>query len=303
MKPGEFIPPMLAQTAPVPFSDDDWWYEIKWDGFRAIISRGSELHIYSRQGQELLRHYPVLKTLEAQLPDPVVLDAELVAWTPEGPSFSGLMSQDPHTPLMLMVFDCLYSHGRWHLEKPLAERQQRLREAIIPGGLMMITDGVAGAGEAYFAAVKAEGLEGVLAKRLNSPYRPGRRTDYWRKFIAWQAGWFWAISQKQVEDGRWYWTVAERTNRGQWHVVTGVPVPAGIPVDPTVTLLSPPIAVELLFRERTREGRLRHAKLRQWRFTDSPSGAHPVSPDRTNPPGSGGILPPDGSAAVDRSRK
>ncbi|MCL5117136.1 MAG: DNA ligase [Firmicutes bacterium] len=286
MGPGDFVPPMLAVTAPAPFSRPGWWFETKWDGYRAIISAGPQFRIYSRRGHDLLRWYPALAEARAHVPEDVVLDAELVAWVDGRPDFAALQQRRaPH--YLLMVFDCLYAGGRWLMHEPLEHRLRVLHDRVKTTGLVVVSDGVAEEGEAYWKAIRDLELEGVMAKRLDSGYFPGRRSPVWQKFLALRIEWLWVVAAQQAQDGTWYWHVADRTGTrfngvGKVHAPAAWYPPSG-PGGPEQMLK--PFTVEVEYRERTREGHLRHARVRQWPqeraggilTEDSTPGPHPVS--------------------------
>lgn len=260
MEVGDFVPPMLGVTAPKPFSRSGWWFETKWDGYRAIISVGREFRVYSRRGHDLTRWYPSIRSARQVLPEDIVLDAELVAWVDGRPAFSELQ-QKTATQYVLMVFDCLYVQGRWLMQEPLAKRQAQLRRHVQTCGVIVVPDGMEQDGEALFAAIREARLEGVMAKRLDSPYLPGRRSASWQKFLAYRVDWFWVFAVSAAADGTWYWRIGE-TQDGRMRAVGKVHAPRSWrPAAQTVE----PFLAEVQYRERTREGHLRHARLRQWR--------------------------------------
>lgn len=276
---------MLAITAERPFSREGWWFETKWDGYRAIISVGRTFHIYSRRGHDLAAWYPAVAAARRTLPDDIVLDAELVAWVDGRPVFSELQ-QRTASQYLLMVFDCLYSNGRWLLHEPLSRRQAELRRRVAPGGIIVLSDGLEGQGESFFHAVSELGLEGVMAKRLDSRYLPGRRVPAWQKFLARQAEWFWATAFSEAADGTWYWRLSEQ-KEGRMRSVGRVHAPSNwrpLQAAPGLSQLAMPFLVEVEYRERTREGQLRHARIRQWRHyapavtsANPPPGKDPLS--------------------------
>jgi len=255
---------MLAVTASHPFSDEDWWFEPKWDGYRAVISVGRTLHIYSRNGHDLLQWYPMLQAVERDLPHPIVLDAELVAWVDGRPSFSTLQ-QRIGPQYLLMVFDCLYTEERWILHEPLARRLEMLHQNVRTSDLIVVTEGVKGQGVSYFEAICNQGLEGVMAKRLDGRYFAGRRSPVWKKFLALHVDWFWVTTIHEV-DSRWFWSIEERCG-DHWKRVAKLVAPSrwSPPIGHEQGIQTfRPFRVELDYRERTREGYLRHARIRQW---------------------------------------
>lgn len=284
----DFVAPMLAVTSAHPFSRPEWWFETKWDGYRVIISVGDRFHVYSRNGHDLTQWYPSVLNARNYLGEDTVLDGELLAWVNGRPNFNALQRKSaPH--YVLMVFDCLYRRGRWILQEPLMVRQAELRDQVVSGGMVVVVEGVQRDGEEFLAANRAIGLEGVMAKRLDSPYLPGRRSSAWQKFLIYHSEWFWVVAASQAADQRWYWHVAEQ-EQGRWRHVARVRAasywrPTSVKAHAGET--TAPFPVEVEYRERTREGHLRDARIRQWisaddghSASDITSGAHFVSGER-----------------------
>ena len=193
-QPGR-LRPMLARRAPRPFSSPDYRFEIKWDGYRCLVFAGERTFLQSRHGHDLTPLFPELGGVHRLLAGPAVLDGEIVALEGGRPSFSALQQRTgwpghPRpagpVPAVLVVFDLLGARGEVLLARPLAERVALLERLVPPGGEggLVLSRGVAGAGEQLFARARDHGLEGVVAKRLDSPYLPGWRTAYWQKIKA-----------------------------------------------------------------------------------------------------------------------
>lgn len=192
---GRVIQPMLATTAELP-TGPGWGYEFKWDGVRAVaVISGGSGRFYARSGAEITAAYPELAPLGTQLSE-AVLDGEVVVLDQAGrPSFTALAERmhvrDPiraaqlaaTIPITYMIFDILVLNGVGLADRPYAERRATL-EALAAGGLAgprwlvppMFTDG-----PATMAAAEENNLEGVVAKRLSSVYRPGVRSLDWIK--------------------------------------------------------------------------------------------------------------------------
>lgn len=167
---------MLATPWPVAFDDDDWWFEVKWDGYRAIIdSQQGKVRARSRRGLDLLDRFPELAALD--VPDGVVLDGEVVAFDDDGrPSFSRLQQG---LPVNLVVFDVLF-RGEDLTGRSYLDRRGILDDLELAPPLI-VPEPVAGRGTGLFEAVVAQGLEGIVGKRIGSRYLPGRRSPDWRK--------------------------------------------------------------------------------------------------------------------------
>lgn len=183
--------PMLATRWSAPFDDERWWFEVKWDGVRAIVEIDeNETSLRSRRGRRMDASYPEFGRFRSDRP--TVIDGEIVALDDRGvPSFSLLQqrmnasgaraaSLVEHVPLTLMVFDLLH-HGEPLVDRPIEERWDRLAEAA-PAGVV-VSPPTKEHGTAVWTAIVASGLEGMVAKKAGSPYRPGSRTDEWRKIV------------------------------------------------------------------------------------------------------------------------
>ena len=194
------VKPMLAKLTEGPFDGDGWLFEPKMDGFRllAFVDRGA-VRLRSRTGNDMTGLYPeVVEELRAQPHESFVLDGEVVVLDEAGlPSF-GLMQQRMGGPrmagapraegaLMYYPFDLLYLDGYNVRGAPLSERKDLLARMLSPGDVVRPIEFVVGGGKAFFAAATGLGLEGVMAKRLDSMYQPGRRGNAWLKIKATQS--------------------------------------------------------------------------------------------------------------------
>ncbi len=191
--------PMLAQTAEQAFNRPGWLFEVKWDGVRAlgfVRRRGAvqEVALYSRTLLRLNAQFPeIVEALSRMKEDSVVLDGEIIAPDERGqPSFARLqqrihLSRDAEVreagakvQVAYAVFDCLYLGGRDLRGHPLAERKRALERLELPAGLIR-GDVVEEKGLTLYAAVREHHLEGIIAKKAASPYRPGVRSPDWQK--------------------------------------------------------------------------------------------------------------------------
>jgi bifunctional non-homologous end joining protein LigD len=184
---------MLATAGELPLGAG-WGYEFKWDGVRAIATvSGADVRLYARSGTDITVAYPELNRLGDAVPE-AVLDGEIVVLDPAGrPSFTDLAERmhvrDPHRaaalasalPVTYMIFDVIRLAGADLSTRPYAERRAALDGLAVAGNHWlappMFTDG-----EATRAAAEENRLEGVVAKRLTSPYRPGVRSGDWIKY-------------------------------------------------------------------------------------------------------------------------
>ena len=174
---------MLAGTSQDVPAGDAWRFEIKWDGFRALARvQGEDVRLWSRNGKSLdARQGGVAAALPAALTHAdCVLDGELCAFDENGvPSFEHF--QRGEGDVAYVVFDVLEIDGEPVFAEPWSRRRELLEQLIRPGAPSIVLSQVFDDGEALLAAARARGLEGVMAKRVGAPYRPGRRSDDWRK--------------------------------------------------------------------------------------------------------------------------
>ena len=184
------IEPMKAVLASTPFSDPGWIFERKLDGVRCLGFRdGPRARLVSRTGRDMSRSYPELVTaLEREPCDDFVADGEIVAFHGAVTSFARLQRRmqlsDPEAAIrtgvavFLYVFDLLRLRGEDLRGLPLRERKARLRKTLDFHGPMRFTPHRNERGEELFRDACRKGLEGVIAKRADSPYRTGRSRDW-----------------------------------------------------------------------------------------------------------------------------
>jgi ATP-dependent DNA ligase len=186
---------MLAVPA-APFDSPEHSFEINWDGTRALtaVERGA-WRLWGRERADYTARHPELDVLR-HLPAGTLVDGELVACDANGrPDLPRLLRRHGLTdgwrirqarrwcPARYVVFDALYDAGRCLLHEALAQRRQVLADVYqqLAAPTVRFLEAVLGAGKAFYAAVVAQGHEGVMAKHLASTYRPGRRSAAWRK--------------------------------------------------------------------------------------------------------------------------
>ena len=190
------VEPMKAKLGGLPPDDDQFAYEVKWDGVRAIahIDRG-HIELTGRNGTDFSRRYPEVRPITGALgATRVILDGELVAFDDSGrPSFERLQSRmhlsteaaakrrSRDIPVTYVVFDLLWLDGRSTTGLPYSDRRHLLTELGIDGPHWRTPAHHEGDGAALLAATAEQGLEGIVAKRLDSPYEPGRRSGAWFK--------------------------------------------------------------------------------------------------------------------------
>lgn len=193
----ERLVPMLARLSTLPPDDEHWAYEIKWDGVRAVayVEKGGGVHLESRNLNDVTRQYPEAAAVASALNgSSAVLDGEVVAFDELGrPSFERLQGRMHLTgeaaigartrsnPIAYCIFDLLYLDGENLMRLPYTERRARLEALDLNGPSWRTPAYRAGEGAELLAASAAQGLEGIVAKRLDSPYEPGRRGGLWLK--------------------------------------------------------------------------------------------------------------------------
>ena len=184
-----FIQPMLASSGEC-FDSDDYLFEIKWDGFRAIcyIENG-QYRLVGRRRSDYTAQFPELSPL-AKLPEGTVLDGEIVAMVDGKPDFVSLLTRQRnhgtshrHHQITFVVFDLLYQEFQPMLEIGCEERRHALQQVLSrsPHHRIILSRSVVGEGKLYFEQVQTMGLEGMVAKKRAGKYEPGKRTGSWIK--------------------------------------------------------------------------------------------------------------------------
>lgn len=179
------VTPMLCTLVEQPFTKPEWLFEIKWDGFRAIASKHEQrVELYSRTHQDFSAHYPPIFEAVRVLEHDVILDGEIVVVDEQGvPHFEWLQMWrlKPQGTIAYYVFDILWCNGHDVRTMPLRVRKALLSAVLPTDGPIRFSDHVEAEGEKLFAQMQRRGLEGVVAKQANSPYRQGMRGSDWLK--------------------------------------------------------------------------------------------------------------------------
>jgi bifunctional non-homologous end joining protein LigD len=202
MGPAEALPrtlaPMLAETGTTPRTDPGWRYEPKLDGYRVLAFLGAgQVRLQSRRGLDLTACFPEIAVeLAAQPAGQMVLDGEIVALDATGrPSFNALQNRaqlkgaaeiaaaQRDAPVVLVCFDLLHFAGLNLRAAPYGDRRRYLAQCLLPAPHLQLVHCAANAEQLYAAAL-ASGYEGIVAKRLDSAYQPGRRSRAWLKLKA-----------------------------------------------------------------------------------------------------------------------
>lgn len=208
---------MLATSAE-PFDSEDYSYEVKWDGFRALafVERG-KLKILGRRKTDYTQRFSELSPL-AKLPDGTLLDGEVVALVGGKPDFTALLKSRAGTTTYV-AFDLLYDRFKWIGDHGVEARQARLAKMLAPhlSARVAVSIGRTGSGLAFVEEARKLGLEGVIAKKLGSPYEPGRRSSAWLKFKEQQQAIVSIIGYELNSDGKLRSLVLASETEGRFH--------------------------------------------------------------------------------------
>ena len=186
LNPREYIKPMLASFTKKIFNDPDWVFELKWDGYRVISHiKNGKVDMYSRNGISFTRKFAAIKNELENIPFDCVLDGEVVMLDKSGkPDFQKLQKYDAQsTPgqLIYYVFDLLHLNGMDTISLPLLERKSLLPEILEGLNNVLYCDHIVGMGTALYKRATDAGMEGVMAKRSDSVYVSGYRSESWLK--------------------------------------------------------------------------------------------------------------------------
>jgi DNA ligase D-like protein (predicted ligase) len=180
-----FIESMECLPVSVLPEGKEWSYEIKLDGYRLeAVKKKGETALFSRRGNILNRKFPYVATALKGLPDDTILDGEVVALDSQGRSDFNLLQnfRSAESKIHYYVFDILALKGKDISKLPLAERRKILAKVLKPNDHISTSPAEAATSAKIVSFVKQHGLEGVVAKRLDSVYEPGRRSGAWCKY-------------------------------------------------------------------------------------------------------------------------
>ena len=185
---------MLATLTGEAFDDEDWAFEPKWDGVRALAVVEDGVRLITRNRRDVTVAYPEVQEFARRLrASTAVVDGEICAFADGAPSFQLLQSR-MHVrdegqiarlmrtvPVAYIAFDLIYLDGRNLTRNPYDERRRLLEERLKPGATIQLSPAVIGEGTILFEAARAQNLEGIVAKLRSSLYEPGRRSRHWLK--------------------------------------------------------------------------------------------------------------------------
>ncbi|WP_036510851.1 MULTISPECIES: non-homologous end-joining DNA ligase [Nocardia] len=305
---------MLATAGALPADSAAWAYEVKFDGIRAIGYVDRDLRLISRNGNDVTAAWPELADLAPAAP-PIVVDGEIVAFAADGrTSFAALQprmhQRNPamiraltrSVPATYLIFDLLHIGDRPLIDLPYEQRRRLLEQLGLRGPNWRIPPRLTGTGADVLAESARLGLEGIVCKRLDSPYLPGRRSPLWTKvknvndqeivIVGWRPG----AGRRAGRIGSLLMGVHDEAGELVYIGNVGTGFTQAMLDDlqaklrplrrqtPTVTApvkdaiwVEPELVGEVSFTERTGDGRLRHPS---WR------GLRPdKTPDEVNAPG------------------
>jgi bifunctional non-homologous end joining protein LigD len=299
---GDLVPMLSTEGSVANFKASQWAFEGKWDGYRLLVDADhGTLCLQSRRGRDVTREYPQLQALAADLADHhVVLDGEVVALDEYGvPSFGEMQNRARSTRVEFWAFDILRLDGRWLLRAKYRDRR-RLLETLAEVGGVIVPDLLDGDGPEAMEHARKHRWEGVIAKKWDSTYQPGRRSSSWIKDKIWNT--------QEVVIGGWREGTGGRTS-GIGALMLGIPDEGGLHfagrvgtgftekelaklkgmlkplhtdespfntrlpnIDAKgVTFVKPELVGEVRYSERTRDGRLRQPSWRGLRPDKDPS--------------------------------
>lgn len=280
------VKPMLAKLTDGAFNRPGWFFEVKWDGYRAIGEvDGQQVSLYSRNGISFANKYtPIIKALSS-IKHSCVLDGEIIALKDGQPDFYSLQRyQDTKAPLQYVLFDLLYLDGHDVRNEPLYERKRLLRNIIPPHERLLISEHVKKEGAKFFKTVVTNGLEGMVAKDSFSTYREGARSDAWLKIKSFHeqeaviVGFtqprgsrklLGALVLAAYDDGNLTYighsgggfsgTELEELHQKLFKIKRKTsPLKEQVPINSPITWVRPQYVCQIKFSEWTKDGRMRH---------------------------------------------
>jgi len=315
--------PMLAELADGPFSGDGWIFELKYDGYRLLARReGTRATLRYRSGQDATAVFPEIAKAIEMLPADALLDGEVTVLDPGGrPSFQGLQRRAQASgeeavraaierPATYFAFDLLSLGGLDLRKLPLADRKRILASITPRIGPVRYADHVEARGEDLWREIEARGLEGIVAKRIDAPYRSGVRSSAWKKVRASRAGDFVVVGFTAPRGGRAAFgalllavrepdglrfagsvgsgftdeDLASLHARLAPRARPGPPCRGGVPKGRGNTWVEPEVVVEVRFHEWTGEGLLRQPVFLRVRDDKRPDEAVREGGSREEPP-------------------
>jgi DNA ligase D-like protein (predicted ligase) len=225
------IPPMLASSGE-PFDSDDHYFEPKWDGIRCIgINRGS-LMLHSRSLRDITSLFPEIVEPRIINQSFWAIDGELICLDADGrPSFElikrrlvlkspgKILHYSKTTPAIYMVFDLLYHKGETIMTEPLCKRREILERELLKSSVVGLSPILPHKGLSLYQAVCQNGLEGIMAKHIHSPYLSGKRSTAWIKVRCIKTGVFYIIGYIPQEPKGISSLALAKKEKNQWKYI------------------------------------------------------------------------------------
>jgi bifunctional non-homologous end joining protein LigD len=294
---------MLAKETPTPFSDKEWIFEIKWDGYRAIAEvDGKDVKLYSRNGNTFNASYPIVVDALKKMKLDATLDGEIVVMDDKGRSNFQLLQYygtDDEVAIEYRVFDLLSLNGKDTCGLTLIQRKELLEKLLNlkKNDIVKYSDHISTAGEAFFKATEKEGLEGIMAKKADSLYSPGVRTTEWLKIKHHKTEEVIVCGFTSPGGSRQYFgalilgmmkgdelVYVGHTGSGFNHqglkdaakmlkplIVKKSPFTENIKTNAPATWVKPVLVCEVKYTEWTKDGNLRHPIFLRWRTDKKPN--------------------------------
>lgn len=209
------ISPMLLNEVKEPFDDDDYIYELKFDGIRCVAYiEPKSVALQNKRFKDLTEIYPELSDICKCVKKRVILDGELVVLTDGKPDFYALQKRSlmgdkfrislaaKKNPVQFVAYDILYYDGNDLTDKPLMERKVYLSKAVTEGHNLSVSRWIEKNGVAFFELAKKENLEGIVAKKKDGLYHIGKRTSEWIKIKVMQDEDLLVLGYQPDDDGK-----------------------------------------------------------------------------------------------------
>lgn len=273
------ISPMLFKSHERIFNDADYIYEIKWDGFRCLAQKENEqVAMVSRNGRLMDGNFPEIVAALRKIPHDFIFDGELVILQKGVADFSLLQRRNylrkaekiqdaaRKFPATFVVFDILQLNGRDLTNEALMSRKAYLCAILTLDGPIVNNPWVEGDGKALYEAARVAGHEGVVAKRKNSFYYPGRRVDHWLKIKHWQEETVCIVGYKLqpafgllvTKQGKSISIVGQGISPEEQQAFLTVAKDLAIAKKEGVVEIQPFLKCVVRFKEWTKDGRMRH---------------------------------------------
>lgn len=293
MKFGYPIEPMLLSETDTPFDSERYIYEVKFDGYRATIHVSPDtFYIYSRNGKDLTKLYPELKTIQKNIKNKMIFDGEIVCFEEGVPSFSKLQSrshlkselkikqQMEENPVCFVAFDCIYNNE--DITSLSLLKRKEILDNIQETDNFIKTHYIFQEGTRLFTNVKNANLEGIVAKKIDSFYTIRTRTEDWIKIKNIKDGKFLICGYKEEIDGKTTLLLGEKLEKKLCYVgsvtigkrrniltkvkqaIKRKTSPFSEYKDSESIYIKEPLECEISYLERTNNNHLRHPSLKSF---------------------------------------